>query len=187
MKVFSLMIGILAFIFPIILFIQNGLKQSISICYYSPKSHDIFELVLGGIGLFFLCNRGYTKSESIANKVAGICMLLIALCACANSSKVYGITIFYIHDICAIILFSDLAYMSYFLFTKVKVRMTECKIIRNKIYKICGVMMMIFLISIILLSHFNYTIMISENLLFWTFAIAWLVQGELLPSISDKH
>ncbi len=171
-KILHKYIGFLSFLLPLILLYQNGLKDSISICYYT-KSRDIFELVLGAIGFFFICNKGWDISESVSNKLAGICMILIGLCGCQSSLKS-------VHYICAILLFSTLGYISFFLFTKTKHHITENKKYRNIIYRTCGILIWFFLFSIIFLDWFGVSIMISESLLFFTFAIAWLIQGEVI-------
>lgn len=171
-------IAILAYLLPLVLFIQNGLKQSISICYYT-QSRDWFEITLGGCGVFFLFVSGYDWKEKLLMRICGLCMLLIGLCGCLSKFSL-------VHDICAIVLFSTLGFISFWSFTRIKGHRTLEKIKRNKIYEICGLLIWIFLISVVVFSILGKSIMISESLLFWSFATAWSIQGQFYSSLKDK-
>lgn len=74
-------IGILGLILPIILFLGNisclSTIGSMSACYYTHMG-DIFVGSLYLIGGFFICDKGYDIWDTIANRVAGTCAIIVA-------------------------------------------------------------------------------------------------------------
>lgn len=94
-----------------------------------------------------------------------------------------------IHTGCAAIFFLLIALNSIFLFTKHGEIMTDRKIIRNKIYRICGWGMIGLEAVFVALQLFKapgYFVMILEILLLSLFGFAWLVKGDTFPFLNDK-
>jgi len=95
----------------------------------------------------------------------------------------------------AALLFLTLAYISYFLFTKSKfskIPLESQKNKINKVYKTCGILMVLFLIAIAVYKLFlndtflkNYNpVFCLEALILIVFGISWLTKGELF--LKDK-
>jgi hypothetical protein len=85
-----------------------------------------------------------------------------------------------------------LACISLFLFTKSKGRKTKQKIIRNRIYRIAGIIILVS-ISLIAVYHFGDYGTTNTNLkpIFWletialfAFGSSWLIKGEII--LKDK-
>jgi hypothetical protein len=89
----------------------------------------------------------------------------------------------WIHNISAIIFFGLLAYNVLFLFTKSCGEMTKNKKIRNLIYKICGIGMIVALLAIVFVSIFGIyagTWAVEAVALFF-FGIAFLTKADVYP------
>lgn len=95
-----------------------------------------------------------------------------------------------IHTICAALFFILIAFNSIFLFTKHAEVMTDRKIIRNRIYRICGWGMVgleaAFLI-VTLIGAPGYSVMLLEIALLSLFGFSWLVKGKAFPFLNDKE
>ena len=98
----------------------------------------------------------------------------------------------YVHYGSAGAFFLTLAAMSYFLFTKTKdddkANMTPQKIKRNKLYRICAVIMCV---AIVLIGSLNIKVIgnalepykpifVLETIALWAFGLSWLTKGEFL-------
>lgn len=96
------------------------------------------------------------------------------------------------HLACAGLFFFLIAFNSLFLFTKSKegVEPTPQKLVRNRIYRICGITTLILLALMgpailgIIPCYFQ---MIFEILLLTVFGFAWLVKGDFFPCLRDKE
>lgn len=201
-------IGILGSSLPVILivgffFLGGGeeFRSSIS-SYYHTNMHDIFVGVLCAVSLFLFAYKGYDSIDNIAANLGGIFALGVALLPTTveNSRESYSIIPFvdmqiisYLHFASAALFFTILAYFSLFLFTKSGAnRKTVQKKRRNRIYRICGIVMVaaIMLIAIYilffqktLLKQYN-PVLILESVSLLAFGISWLVKGEVL--LKDK-
>lgn len=166
-------IGVLAFLLPILLIFIVGIQDSISISYYT-KFRDIFVGIINVIGLFFIIDKGYDIKDTISNKIAGICCLIISYCPCESNYKI-------LHIIAAFILFFDLGYISMYLFTKTNKEDIETnrKLIRNDIYTLCGLIIFLNLMIICYLVYFNLHIFIPESLCLFAFSFSWSTKGGL--------
>jgi hypothetical protein len=116
-----------------------AIQTSVSAYYYTGMRNEL-EGILFGIGMFLLCNDGYDRQDSIISKLAGFFGLCIALFPTSPTSE-KGDVISVIHYVTAGIFFALLAYTSVFLFTKTTDYPTPQKVRRNRIYRICGIVM----------------------------------------------
>ena len=94
----------------------------------------------------------------------------------------------YLHNGCAALFFLLIAFNSYFLFTKSAGVMTPRKVIRNRIYRICGGGMLLFEVLFAILSLCDapgYIVMIIEIILLHLFGLSWLTKGEAFPCFND--
>jgi len=204
-------IGILGMSLPLLLFvfmyIDNGLShplQSISHYYYTRVA-SVFVVILSILAIFLIIYKGKEPIDFFISLTAG----LFALCVvffptdniaepCCNQFPLSVTTLKNspfregFHYISAGIFLGCLAYMSLFLFTKSDKSQQERgskKIIRNRIYRVCGV----FMIAAILVIGAGYFELISKTfydsnqLTFWmetvaveSFGLSWLIKGETL-------
>jgi heme/copper-type cytochrome/quinol oxidase subunit 2 len=200
-------VGILGIILPIILalgsvvvFKCNHLETSVSNYYYTGMG-NVFVAVLCAFALFLFTYNGYEKKDKIAGKLAGIFGIIAAIfptnfktdicvpCAPCEHARYIGI----IHLTCAALFFLVLAYFSLCLFTKKSPNPTPEKLKRNKIYKICGWVMIVCIVACIpyfafpdlkpKLNVYNYIFWL-ETISLWAFGLSWLTKGEAI--LKDK-
>ena len=168
----------------------TNVQASVS-SYYNTSMRDEFVGIVCGISLFLLSHHGDTWKDSLASKLAGILALGIAFfptSATNDKSDIMSI----LHFITSGIFFVILAYMSIFLFTKTPGRLTRKKKIRNRIYKACGIIMIICVagIPIVRIPSVHESIafvkptLILETFALVSFGISWLIKGEFL--LKDK-
>jgi succinate dehydrogenase hydrophobic anchor subunit len=205
-------IGALGMSMPLLLYsflyLDNGLSfplESISHYYYTRVS-SIFVVILSLLAFFMIVYKGKKPIDFYISLFAGLFALLVVLFPtnnitdiCGDSTKKYAVTILpksnfrmYFHYTAAGLFFLCLSYMSLFLFTKSNKSPSERgskKIIRNRIYRTCGVLTVL---AILILFAGSLKIIPSEYfkqypLTFWmetiaieSFGFAWLVKGETL-------
>ena len=203
-------IGVLGILLPSILVISSyttegcqHIQESISHYYYT-KMGDVFVGILCAVGLFLITYKGY-KSDRFFTNLAGIFALGIAFFPTSNIEDV--LCRLYqlepsklketIHYVSAALFFVTLAYISIFLFTKSTGEKTLEKIYRNRIYRVCGVVMIVSIAMIAVVhfllsedfknSFYHYKpVFWLESLALWAFGISWLVKGEVILADDDK-
>lgn len=199
-------IGILGFFLPMVLlfgaiilskccYIQPSISN-----YYHTIMRDVFVGYMCALSIFLLSYKGYDLSDRILTALAGTFGLTLALlpttfkipilpctiqCSLSHPDKIGTI-----HLIAAGLFLLCLAFISLFLFTKGETNPTPQKLIRNKIYRISGLIMLMCIGLLIL--FFALPNSISNSLLalkpvFWletiaimAFGVSWLVKGEFL-------
>lgn len=203
-------VGVLGISLPVILyffvFVDTGHGSPLESLshYYFTRAGTVFSATLSILGLFLIVYKGKEKVDFVVSLVAGLFVFCIVLFptgnlanACCDVEKTYAVTFLKtsslrvtFHYISAGIFLLSLAYMSLFLFTKSNhkpSKRTPHKHLRNKIYHVCGVIM-IAAILVILAGHGNIIpdeIYTSNHLTFWmeslaveAFGFSWLVKGE---------
>jgi hypothetical protein len=98
-----------------------------------------------------------------------------------------------VHYISAALFYVTLAYMSLFLFTKSAGIKTKQKIARNRVYRVCGVMILVAILMILLEDfipalkaatfHPTFCFEWVANL---SYGISWLIKGEFLLKDKDE-
>ena len=173
---------------------HTQIEISVSAYYYSCMRNE-FEGILCGIALFLLSYHGYAWQDSLASKLAGLFALGIAFFPTLQTNG-KGDIISTLHYVCAGIFFALLSYMSIFLFTKTdkknKKDMTPEKRKRNRIYRVCGIIIIISVIAIPVSGmpavHNNIAFikptLIFETIALTSFGFSWLTKGEFL--LKDK-
>ena len=197
-------IGGLAFAIPFAvslvawLFFKQGQQSSISAYYYTGAG-DILVGALFATG-FFLFSYRYESAKNIAAKLTFVFALGIALfpttpppwtgIPITDTAKIIG----WIHLGFAAAFFLTLSYFCLFLFVKTNATpenpMTQRKIYRNRVYRVCGVIMVI---CIALMALYNLTGGDETNPLaslsptYWletvailAFGISWLTKGQAI-------
>jgi hypothetical protein len=86
-----------------------------------------------------------------------------------------------IHNFSAIAFFCLLSYNCLFLFTKSSGEMTRNKKIRNIIYRVCGLGMIISMVSIVSLKGIYGGIWFVEAIALAFFGIAYLTKADVFP------
>lgn len=194
-------IGYLALVFPFALILGSWtggfIPMGVSISsYYWATSHVLFTGMLMICGSFLIFYNGYDFTDNIITTIVGISMIMVSCFPCLGgdnylflflSPEVTNI----IHGISATITFSLLGYMSYFQFTKTDSleEATENKLIRNKVYKVCGIIIFVAIGIIGLLyiipgaREFTDKIRLFfwlETIILEAFGVSWIVKGEAL-------
>ncbi len=201
-------IGIIGVALPIVLVIGKiildrrlEVLDSISAYYYSVMG-NVFVGSLWAIGIFLICYQ-YDHLDDIVSTVAGVCAIGVSLFP-TTPDKATGqqMVIGILHGLFAGIFFGTLALMAIFLFTRKNPdphKVTDRKRLRNKIYLICGITIVVCLVLLILIALVQNLflsgkpllqplrpVLVLEWLATWAFGIAWFVKGETLGILKDK-
>lgn len=182
----------------------HHVQDSISHYYYTIGG-NLFVGILCAVALFLLSYRGYPddKRDKYCAGLAGIAALGIAFFPTNDNSSDSCAIIHYaddslrrgIHYSCAMVFFLLLAYMSYFLFTKSKGHKTDRKLLRNKLYKWCGALILFFIALIAVYGFFpkQFAFLDKYKPIFWlewcaliAFGTSWLIKGELFLADEKK-
>lgn len=175
---FVLMLGVLL--------IFKGMMIQVSISqYYYTGMRDVLVGALCAIALFLFFYKGYGRLDKWASNIAGFFAVCIAWFPTteAGPSDLTGI----IHFISSTIFFIILACFSLFLFTRKGSYPTKQKLERNKIYIVCGVVILGCLIAIAIFFNFFEKGHPRSSFVFWAetialvaFGVSWLIKGETL-------
>jgi len=149
--------------------------------YYSLRTRDAFVGVLFTIGWFLFTYRGYDWRDNAAGNLACVFALGVALFPNGGSRGEH-----IVHVVSATALFLVLAYFSFFLFTLSDGWPTAQKLVRNRIYRACGVAMATCILAIGAESLFLSVaspngfsrVFWLESLALWAFGGSWFVKGE---------
>lgn len=167
-----------------VLFKERPVLRTISL-YYHTGMRDVFVGAICAIALFLFFYRGYDKWDNLAGNLAGFFALGVALFPTAKGGPQNWAGI--VHLICASFFFIILAGFSIFLFTRKGSRPTRQKRSRNRIYVICGSVMIASLVSIIVFFIFTDFVHSRSRFIFWAetialvaFGISWLTKGGAL-------
>ncbi len=205
-------IGISGMALPVLLYlflyIDSGLGsplESISHYYYT-RVCSIFIVILSLLAIFLIVYKGKEPIDFYVSLVAGIFALCVVFFPtdnlaekCEDLVKTHSVTILNnsnfrtnFHYASAGIFLSCLAYMSLFLFTKSKKAPEHRgikKIIRNRIYRVSGGLMIVAILVIFsgLLEIIPPVFYKENEITFWmetlaveSFGFAWLVKGETI-------
>lgn len=202
------LLGIIALLLPILLYVFNGnqLKSSISHFYYSSSS-VLFIGSLFAFGLFLISYRGREKESRISDNtitnIAGVLAIIVAIiptafchspeCSLQIASKLgeccdgESLTTQWIHNnqtmntihlVSAGLFMINMGIMSFFRFTKNPKSQTYLWF-----YRTCGLLIwasiLIMMIGIFFnLNVFDHFIFTFETIALMVFGISWLVKGK---------
>lgn len=168
----------------VVIFGENTIRNNISV-YYHSGMRDVFVGALCSIALFLFFYKGYNKWDNRTANLAGLFALGIAFFPTVPDGP-YN-TSATIHFICAATFFVILAIMSLYFFTRTKPGATRQKLIRNKIYIICGLVMVASAGAVPLFLLFLRQKYPESTFVFWAetvalvaFGISWLTKGGTL-------
>ena len=204
-------IGILGMLLPFLCvffgyaFASLGIQRSISY-YYHTNVQDLFVGLMITVSLFLITYKGYDLLDNCVSTFSGIFGIGLALFPCKVSSCDIGpVGLFQIdpqksdklHATFAALFFLLLAINSIFLFTKSKKKThrTKQKIIRNRIYIVCGCFMIVMMsILIILMNALSekarndyFVVLVIEALMLIAFGISWTIKGETIFKDKDQR
>lgn len=202
------MLGLTGFALPVVLIIASfadtdcgHIQGSISAYYYTPLI-SVFCGLLVTIGFFLFTYPGYDALDKWSTNTAGVLSVFVALfpttyCTardgCNTAIETSSATIGNIHLLSAGAFFLIIASISCFLFTKTGSDKnaaaeppTPEKIVRNRIYISCGIIIYITITFLglnfwLCLVPEKYTpVFIGETICLFAFAVSWLIKGEAL-------
>lgn len=204
-------IGILGIALPITLFLgsvipffKTEIQPSISDYYYTHL-REIFTVILCSVGLFLIrykghANQNFFKDDGKLTNSAGFMALGIAFMPTTPYTETYKIFtlippnyewLSWIHYALAATFFITLSIISINVFTigqKQNNKIPISMINENKIYKICGYFMLLFIILTPICAKykcFPYSTLIFESLMLFAFGISWLMKGRILGDKGD--
>jgi hypothetical protein len=166
-------------------------EASIS-CYYYTWTRNVFVGTLCAVATLMLCCQGYDIWDEIAGFFSAICALGVAFFPTAPGPCYVErkFNVGKIHWTFAALLFLTLACFCLFLFTmSAQDRiLTPRKIQRNRVYYVCGSLILFSMLMIAVLAHFDVKYLpggvgsdfFFETTALWAFGIAWLVKGEFI-------
>lgn len=192
-------VGLIGMMLPIILIIgkilverQLSVVGSISGYYYTAMG-SVFVGGLWAIGVFLIFYRGPEPADNLAGYIAGISAIAVALLPTKPAPLTpapyhdFPAWVGVAHLVFASIFFIALAYFCLVLFVKTKpgVVPTPKKRTRNRIYKICGYVIIASIIFIVLAlfleeaTRQKYAVfLVLESVAVLAFGVAWWVKGE---------
>ncbi|MBK9015027.1 MAG: DUF998 domain-containing protein [Saprospiraceae bacterium] len=137
----------------------NEIQESIS-AYYHTVMRDVFVAILSAIAFFLYSYKGYDARDNVLSKLAALFAVGIALFPCRADLRTncyidlahVNVLAGRLHLFFAVLFFLVLTYISLFQFTQTtdSKMMTNRKKDRNKIYRVCGYVMLGCLIAIAL-------------------------------------
>lgn len=202
-------IGTLGVSLPLILIIGTwvfgectDIQNSIS-AYYHTSLGSIFVGVLWAMALCFWAYVGYHPLDRKFGIVVAVCAIGVSVFPTSVGAPftdcitqevrtgLYG----RLHLVFAAVQFLGLAFFSLFLFTQSKKgeEMTQGKKMRNRIYRVCGYAIILFIVLIAVYWLFfdkaSYPVLASykpvfwlESLCLWAFGLAWFTKSGLFTS-----
>jgi hypothetical protein len=186
-----ILIGAAGILLPILLVIgklisQNSFKleYSISDYYDNSTSGDILVGVLFALAFFLVSYKGYAAIDSIAANFGCAFALGVALCPTTSSNKF----VHYAHFGFAFLLFSVFIFFSIYLFRKSSPHPTKQKKNRNKVYLICGIIMIACIVTIAgfeifadaLVREKLHPVFWFESLALVSFGFSWITKAEVV-------
>lgn len=206
------MIGFLGLALPLILIISNYILSKCNVVqmsisqYYYTSAGDLFVGTMAAISIFLFAYKGYNATDSMAGNIAAVFGLATAifptngkvpLPACNFEISPYPFPDYFkqVHTASAVLFFLVLAYFSLFLFTKTNGEITPEKRLRNRVYRICGFVIIACLVVLAILFFVDSMmtkiaiykpIFVLETIILWAFGISWLVKGEFILADSEK-
>lgn len=201
-KALRRLIGILGILLPLIcivggrLFTKDPVQQSVSLYYYS-NMRDFLVGILFAVSLFLITYKGTRVIDLIITTITGIAGLCVAIFPCYNEAyetirvgifQLYPATSNIVHITFASLFFILLGINSLFLFTRKSDPVTPQKLTRNKIYIICGIIILVCFVGLVICmltltqqqKFESKIILILETIALLSFGISWLVKGETI-------
>lgn len=158
--------------------------------YYYTDMRNVFVGSMCAVGVFLVCYR-YRRWDDVLSTVGGVCALGVALCPTrpAGASRLAA-TVGVLHVVFAALFLVTMALICWFLFTlsdRPVEQRTAGKSVRNLLYRVCAVLILLFTALAGLSSFASQVFADRVHPLFWcealatfAFGFAWFVKGETL-------
>jgi hypothetical protein len=157
------------------------LEYSISDYYDNSTAGDILVGVLFSLAFFLVSYKGYARIDSIAANLGCAFALGVALFPTTSTNTF----VHYAHFAFAFLLFSIFIFFSLYLFRKSVPHPTKQKKNRNKVYLICGILMILCIAGVAVSLIFDVNS--NLHLVFWfeslalaSFGFSWITKAEVL-------
>lgn len=205
------LVGLLGVLLPLLLLLVTYIDARYSSPlysishYYFTRASSIFVIILSLLAVFLLIYKGKEPIDFYVSSIAGIFALCVVLFPTSTISEklpdadhIYSMTVFrantarvIFHYVSAAIFLSCLAYMAIFIFTRSDSEpreRTRNKRRRNRIYRVCGVIMLIAILIILanVLKIISDDVFTNYHITFWmetiaveSFGFAWLVKAQV--------
>jgi hypothetical protein len=210
-KALRKLIGILGVLLPVLLYlflwIDTGHATPLDSIshYYMTRVAPVFVIIVSLLAIFLLVYKGKSIADFYLSAAAGLFALCLVLFPTNDISGDTGVIVTNLKDsafrtsfhyISAAIFLLCLAAMSIFIFTRsdhAPEHRTPRKRMRNRLYRTCGVIMVLAILVIAcgLLDIISEEQFANYNLTFWmetvaveSFGLSWLVKGEMF--LQDK-
>ncbi len=164
---------------------SGQLEFSISDYYDNGSAGDLLVGVLFVLGFFLLSYKGPERIDNRAADVGCIAALGLALFPTTYCSDCW---VHIMHFVFALLLFSVFIFFSVYLFRKThpNKKITTEKKYRNRVYLICGIIMIICIVAIaISLLVLDASVSVKYKLVYWfesialvSFGISWITKSE---------
>ncbi len=167
-----------------LIFREDLTLKNISVYYYTGM-RNVFVGSLCAISLFLFFYKGYDKWDNLTGNLAGFLALVVAFFPTVKEGPYDWQA--HVHFYSAACLFIILSGISLFLFTKKASLPTNRKLKRNRIYIICGSLMIASLIAAEIFIIFFDDKHPRSTFVFWAetvtlvaFGVSWLTKGGTL-------
>lgn len=193
-----ILIGATGVLLPLLLIIGNLvanntwlIEDSVSDYYDNGTAGDILVGILFVLGFFLMTYKGYDRTDSRVANLGCVFALGVALFPTTSLNTL----VHTLHFVFAILLFSVFIFFSIYLFRKTGPAnvCTKEKDKRNRVYLVCGILMILCIAGIAISMLFFKTISETANLVFWfesialiSFGISWITKAEFL-FLKDKE
>jgi len=197
-------VGILGMTLPVLLIAGQWLTRGTPLVlesisdYYHSRMQDLFVGVLCGIALFLFAYKGYDMRDRIASLLACVFSLGVAFFPTTPHAVEADLdTTGILHFLFAAALFIVLTVFALYLFRLSDDRpgdRSHMKRVRNRVYTVCGLLMVFSLVAIVAYMMFlagSWTwldrwqpVFLFESLALVSFGFSWLVKGGFL--LRDK-
>jgi hypothetical protein len=195
-------VGVIGVTLPIVLVLGKyiiegpGIQDSISSYYYTVM-RDVFVGSLWAIAIFLMAYKGPEKKDDFYGNLACFCAIGVALFPTkpVPYATVQEVSIGKLHLLFAGAFFLTLAYFCLGLFCKTDQNRepTSRKFLRNRIYKICGYLIIGCIALITVFNFFFQETPVSnlnpvfwlESLAIWAFGWSWFTKGEGITLVND--
>lgn len=145
----------------------------------------VFMIILGSASMLLVSYKGYELIDDLTLTASGLFGFGVCIFPCniVGAPERFGTFMLkgsvsdIVHTVCAIALFTLLAYNSFFLFTKSSGNMTIWKKRRNVIYRVCGVGM-VASYALMALPYFPIKIWLVETIALTFFGLSWLTKAD---------
>lgn len=197
------LIGLLGISLPIILGIGSYLINDCKIIqgsisdYYHTEMRTYFTGTLCAFGVCLFAYKGYEGSNDVYYaRFASLCAIVTALnptnnkwIDCPNTPSDVPLVLHEkVHLIAASLFFICLAWISFFIFTKSKAEKSAKKIVRNGIYRTCGIIIILSLIACAVAMQnrdiddlsTSKIVFVMETIALFAFGTSWLIKGEFI-------